>query len=154
VAVLCGLAAFLVVTLWKGPDAYSGFAHRLAVWRIALDHLTPMGWLIGAGPGSWGTTVPLLQLQQQIYPSEVFLQGHNEWLQLLFESGAVAVACLGGWLWAHKRAWTGPYGPSLWAILICSLGMFGFRLAMTGCVALVILGLATSEATNPEEQSV
>jgi len=148
---VAGLLAFVLVTLWKGPDAYSGLAHRLTVWRLALSHLTDVGWLIGAGPGSWATQVPALQQQAQIYPNEVFLQGHNEWLQLLYENGLLAVTCLLGWLWAHRQAWTGPYGGACLSILICSLGMFGFRLAMTGCVALVILGLATSKATNPEE---
>lgn len=90
-------------------------------------------------------TVPLLQIQHGVYASEVFLQGHNEWIQLLYENGLVAVGCLCGWLWAHRPAWTGPYGPALLAILVCSFGMFGFRLAMTACVGVMILALATAE---------
>ena len=75
---VAGLLAFVLVTLWKGPDAYSGLAHRLTVWRLALSHLTEVGWLIGAGPGSWATQVPALQQQAHLYVNEVFLQGHNE----------------------------------------------------------------------------
>lgn len=142
-ALTIGFAA-AVLTL-KGPTPLSGMAHRLEVWQLAVQSLTWKGWLIGVGPGSWAQTVPGLQVALGIYPNEVFLQGHNEWLQFLYEYGLVGVGCLAGWLWAHRRAWTGPSGPSCLAVGICSLGMFPLHLAMTGCVALVILGLATAK---------
>ena len=39
----------------------------------------------------------------------------------------------------------GPYGGSLVAMGVASLTMFGFRLAILGCTALVIIGLATRD---------
>jgi len=144
------LGAVLVMVL-KGSTPLSGFQHRLAVWRLAMDNLNLFGWVIGAGPGNWQLHVPGLQLKQGVYPNEVFLQGHNEWLQLVYENGIIALALLCGWLWSARRALTGPYGGAVLAILVTSVGMFGFRLAMTGCVALVILGLATAD---PREATV
>lgn len=132
-----GLILFL-----KGSTPLSGFQHRLAVWDLALHNLTWKGWLVGAGPGTWATHIPSLQIQQGVYPHEVFLQGHNEWLQLLYEHGLVAMGCLAGWLWGHRQVLTGPYGPSLLAMAFAMSVMFGFRLAMTGCVAVVLIGLA------------
>lgn len=142
-------AAFLGVVgimVLKGQTPLSGFYHRLAVWQLATDNLNPLGWLIGAGPGNWAMHIPALQIQQNIYPNEVFIQGHNEWLQLVYENGLVALALLVGWLWAQRHALAGPYGGSVLAILFTSVGMFGFRLAITGCIALVILGLATADS--------
>lgn len=138
-------ASLVLIAALKGAVPLSGMAHRLAVWKLALDHLTEWQWLVGLGPGSWAETVPFLQRAAQIYPNEVFIQGHNEWIQLVYENGLVAMLCLSGWLWAHKRAWTGLYGPALVSVMVCSFGMFGVRLAITGCVALAILSLALSK---------
>jgi hypothetical protein len=142
-----GIAAVVgvsTVALLKGSAPLSGAYHRLSVWQLALDNLTWRGWLVGAGPGTWAQHVPGLQQMKQLYPNEVFLQGHNEWLQLLYENGLIAVGLLGGWLWSQRAWFTSPYGGAMLAVLVTSLGMFGFRLAMTGCVGIVIIGLATA----------
>jgi hypothetical protein len=136
---------FIEVMVWKGEHAFSGLHHRLAVWQLAWNHLTWPGVLLGAGPGNWMQHIPALQVQANIYPREVFLQGHNEWFQLLYENGVLAVSLVLGWLWSQRKAFTGEYGPALLSVMICSVGMFGLHLAMTGCVALVILGLATRQ---------
>ena len=142
------LAGAGVVMLLKGSTPLSGFHHRLAVWQLAMENLTWKGWAIGAGPGSWSQHVPGLQFQRGIYANEVFLQGHNEWLQLLYENGLMAVGLLVAWIASQRRMLTGPYGGAVLAVIVCSLGMFGFRLAMTGCVALVIIGLASADARS------
>jgi len=141
----------VVVMILKGSTPFSGFQHRLTVWQLAIQNLNPLGWLIGAGPGNWQLQIPSLQVQRGIYPNEVFLQGHNEWLQLLYENGLVSVGLLGAWLWSQRTAWVGPYGGAALAVAVTSFGMFGFRLAITGCVALVILGLATADERSHEE---
>lgn len=133
-----------LVMLLKGNTPLSGLMHRLAVWQLALDNLTWEGWLIGAGPGSWSQHVPGLQFKNSVYANEVFIQGHNEWLQLLYENGLIAVGIVTAWVYSQRAMFTGPYGGAVLAVMLCSLGMFGFRLAMTGCVALVIFGLATA----------
>jgi len=136
------IAGFVVIA--KGSVPLSGFHHRLAVWDLAVSNMTLIGWLIGEGVGSWSQHIPALQQQMGVYPYEVFYRGHNEWLQILYENGIVAVAVLGAWIYAHRRMFSGQYGGAVLATLVCSVGMFGFRLAMTGCIAVVILGLATS----------
>lgn len=139
------LAAFLGVMSLKGPGAFGGWSHRLAVWTLALSQLSPLGAVIGAGPGSWIIDIPAAQQAAGIWPSSVFRQAHNEYLQVWYEGGLVALGLLSGWLWRHRAAFTGPYGGSLVACAVASLGMFPFRLAITGCTALVLMGLATRQ---------
>ena len=55
------------------------------------------------------------------------------------------LALIAAFVYANRKMFAGPYGGSLVAMGVASLTMFGFRLAILGCTALVIIGLATRE---------
>lgn len=141
-----GIGLLLVASIFymKGGRALSGFYHRLAVWLLAWENLSWPGVLLGVGPGSWAELIPKLQIERGVYAHEVFMQAHSEWLQLLFEHGAFAVGLVLGWLWSQRALLQGPFGPAVLSVALCAVAMFPLHLAMTGCVALVILGLSTS----------
>lgn len=121
-------------------------ATRLSAWRIGVaDWLAHANPLVGFGFGEWFIRVPGIQMRD---PGglEVFAQAHNEYLQLLYEGGLLAVALLAAWLISRWRlALAGPVGASLAALAVLSLGFFPFHLATTASVGLVALGLAGAE---------
>lgn len=144
-------AALAALAVWRGPAWPAGLAARLDIWGYALAHMHGWDWMIGHGPGAWSALVPAAQIAAGAAVGETFFHAHNEWVQALFEGGAVALVLLGGWLWRHRAGFAGPYGGAWVALLIGSLGHFGFRMAITGGTALVLIGLGRpqSEGDRP-----
>ena len=111
---------------------------RWAVWMQALTDQTWLTVLIGRGPGAW-------LMQPRMAQGELFLWAHNEFLQLFYEGGLVALVLLAGWLWAHRTPLARlPYGASVVALGGMGLTMFPFHLAITGLLGIVVLGMATA----------
>lgn len=121
----------------------ASWSARSEVWRTALDSLTTSDWLIGHGPGSWITSVQHWTMTRLTSVEGYFWTAHNDVLQHGFEEGLIGMALLAGWLWAHRRIWSGPMRGSLAALGVMSLAFFPFHLVTTGLVALVVLGMAT-----------
>lgn len=136
-----GAAALAILAVWRGEAWLSGAAARVSIWGMMLAQIDGWHWLIGAGPGAWSSQIVPAQVAAGVAAPVLFYQAHNEWLQVLWEAGAVGVALLVGWIWAHRSAFCGRYGGCWVALLIGSFGHFGFRLAVTGATALVLLGL-------------
>lgn len=138
---LAGGAAMVgVLAAWRGDVWLAGAWARTGIWRQAAETISGWGWLIGYGPGSWSVNIPAME-RAAGSTGPVFFHAHNDVLQLLYEGGAVALVLLSGWIWTHRMAFMGRYGGCWVALLVGSLGHFGFRLAVTGATALVLLGL-------------
>lgn len=125
----------------KSHDSYH---ERVFAWTTALrvmDH-NWLAMLFGFGPGGWYRVVPQAQVTAQPGRTEVFYQGHNELLQLGFEGGLVALACLVGWCLWHRRALAG--SGSVWALGLLCLGTFPFHIAPTALTAVAVVALTVA----------
>lgn len=139
------------------PAEYTqgSFSMRIRMWqataRMILAH--PLG---GVGAGAWEVEVPLFQ--QAGAPLETDYYAHNEFLQLLAEYGGVGWVFLLGLLlylalagWRTVQASTAAaraHAPlramalaSLLAMLVVSSAGFPWRLASTGAMLALSLGL-------------
>ena len=81
-----------------------------------------------------------------------YYHAHNEYLQLAYEGGAVALALLAAWLWTHRRAFRGAHGPSLVALGLVAVAWFPFHVAAMAGPLLVLLGLATAPVILTDEE--
>lgn len=140
-----GIVAAVAVMLWRGKTWPTGILERFEVWAFVAKTMPWWQWLIGAGPGSWSDIVPFWQLTANQTKHAIFLQGHNEPFQIIFETGVIGLGLIAAFVYANRKMFAGPYGGALVAMGVASLTMFGFRLAILGCTALVILGLATRD---------
>lgn len=137
-----GAAAVALLAVWRGDVWLDGAWARTGIWRTAVDSISGWAWMIGSGPGSWSVNIPAIERASGGVPAApVFFHAHNDVLQLFYEGGAVALVLACGWLWAHRAVFLGRYGGCWVALLVGSFGHFGFRLAVTGTTALVLLGL-------------
>ncbi len=133
----------LAATAWLFALKSHDSAHeRVFAWTTALREMD-RSWpalLFGFGPGGWYRVVPAAQLAAQPGRTEVFYQAHNEYLQLFFEGGLVAMACLVGFAWRHRRALM-VSGSAVALGVICA-GTFPLHVAPTAATALLVLILA------------
>lgn len=138
----CAGAALLAL---RGLTTIPGGA-RLDIWRLGLTEWpTSAGAvLFGHGPGAWFMEIPTLQRLRNVWIDEWFAQAHNEVVQLVYEHGLAGLVCLAGFLWWHRAAVRGAYAGAVVALAVECLGMFPFRLATLGALAIVVLGLATA----------
>ncbi|MFH2071928.1 MAG: hypothetical protein ABIJ75_03645 [Actinomycetota bacterium] len=131
------------VIWWRG-GSLSSLLHRLAIVRFGAEYLWqhPGALLWGFGPGAWERLAPITVVTRQ--KGEMWLQAHNEFLQLGFDGGVIALLLLAGWLWSHRDAWRlAERRTILVAILIESCGFFPFQVAVTAILCLALLGQAT-----------
>lgn len=139
-----GLAGLAALALWCYPHVWESLRVRLVIWERALlyTHWAPA--LLGYGPGAW-------LMHPRVFEGELFLQAHNEYLQVLFEFGLVGVAMVAGWCWYHQAALRRSFfAGSVVSLALMCLTMFPFHLAITGLQAALILGLATTEGVADE----
>lgn len=116
------------------------FEVRGRVWWAALQDQTLWTLLVGHGLGGWISRFPLIQPWQGV--GEYFLQAHNEYLQWYYELGVVGLGLLAGWLWSHRRWFTGRYQGAVVSTAMVSFTMFPFHLAAVGAAGVLVLGLA------------
>jgi hypothetical protein len=152
-AVLCGGLTVLAVTFMRHGWNMDSVAHRMWVTGIALKDLAAVWWapLVGYGPAAWLNRVLFLQRDSSAMFSEIFGQAHNEYLQLAYEGGLVALALVGMWAWAHRAAFRAH--PGVAAIAITALGMFTFQVAATAVAAMTVFGLASAERGGQEHET-
>lgn len=119
---------------------------RWLIQRVTLQAVG-MAPVFGFGPGAWASIGPVLQSSPSIAHrfTEVFGEAHNDALQLLFEGGLVAVFLVGGCVWSHRRIWRSPYGGSLAALALETVGSFPFHVPTLSALAFLLLGLALAE---------
>ena len=131
---VCGLAITGIIL--TRPSFPSSLISRIDVWSNALGLMTPLQWFVGVGPGSW-----IYHSQLHQWQGVSFVHAHNEFFQLFYEAGVVGLSFAFGWLWYHRKCFTGQLGGSLASILVCSLGLFVFHLGVLSLM--ILIGLAT-----------
>ena len=92
--------------------------------------------IAGRGFGAW-----LQRMVGVTYHGEGYLALYNDYLQLLYESGLVGLAFLGGFFVTHWRWFQRE--PALIAVAILAAVWFPFHLASVAVVALAIIGRAS-----------
>lgn len=82
-SVLVGLGMY-----FNGTYDFADGNGRVPEWRLAMqyfhDKVDP---LVGAGPGTFYMHGPVMQMQANQLSGGYFIWLHNEWLQILFETG-------------------------------------------------------------------
>lgn len=143
------VALILAVSAWVYRDHLAhGFvpttvSGKLGIWWFGFRdwwQTNPI-W----GPGPWAQRIPALQLERHYQPTgEVFLEAHNEYLQWLYETGAVGTSLLAGWTWAHRAIFRHPVvGGSLVAVAVAAGGFFITHVVSTALLVIILVGLAT-----------
>jgi hypothetical protein len=99
-----GLAVFLVLN----PNLFAGGSGRFVMYGHAMRFLLGQGpahWLFGMGNGSFLLLGPEIQRAAGLgAPGQWFLWLHSDWLQLVFEMGAVGLAVYLWLAWDAVRA--------------------------------------------------
>jgi hypothetical protein len=147
--------ALVALALVKQGHTLLSASTRVQIWKLGLwdwaltterpwlAHMTDV--VAGKGPGAWYQRMPSLQRRFWVSGHEWFVQAHNEVVQLVYEWGLFGLACLVGWLVAHRARWRMPEGAAVAALGVVALGMFPWHLAVLAVPALVVLACATPE---------
>lgn len=135
---LGGLLPLVSGVLWFDAP-WASWITRWEVWRQAFAGQSLWAWLLGHGPGSWIAT-------PHIVWGEIFLQAHNEYIQVVYETGLLGLVLIVGWAWTNwARLRQVPACGSVAAMALIAVGLFPLHLAVTGMFSVVLLGLATAE---------
>ena len=138
----------------KTVYAEGSFSYRSMMWKGTARMLMGEPWL-GVGAGAWEVYIPLFQGPSADEEPDYY--AHNEYLQLLAEyglpvGGGVLAVLLAYLLVAARNTWRLPLSTpdaplraialtSLLALLVVSLAGFPWRLAGTGALLAICLGL-------------
>lgn len=143
-----GAAVMVAGLFWtKSHDSYH---ERIFAWATALREMDH-NWaalLLGFGPGSWYRIVPVAQIAAQPSRTEVFYQGHNEFMQFFFEGGLIAVAMLVAWTWEHREQ-LAPAGGVVACAVLC-IATFPFHVAPAAATAIAVIALALAGVSGRE----
>ncbi len=173
VAVTAAVAGVLIARRNIWIAAVSAPVAALAIWYrgLSTDSLSTRLWaqgfllhdwiagapMFGWGLGAWYERGYPLQLHAKCpppnphavttcsAPTELFDVAHNEYAQLAYTGGFVALIILIGWLWTHRAMLATPYAGAMAALLILCTAFFPFRQPVVAAASVVILGLATGE---------
>lgn len=155
--------SFSRVTSMAQKEEYTerSFSIRLVMWKATARMIAARPFS-GVGAGAWEVDVPLYQREGAQLETDYYV--HNEILQLLAEYGVVGwVFLLGLLAYLSRAAWTtwrdptpqaraeAPYRTaalaSLFGLLVVSNAGFPWRMACTGAIFALCLGLlAASDA--------
>lgn len=121
------LAGVLVLSyaLWtQGLSGLTKATSRHDIWTLAWAMLQGRP-AIGFGPGTWEVLIPHAQVAQGVWPKNLFTTAHNQYLQTLFEFGAIGLVFLiAVYARALDRLWR--RGPT-WALYgWCALAIVGY----------------------------
>ncbi|HJR01780.1 MAG TPA: hypothetical protein VKA83_09120 [Methylomirabilota bacterium] len=125
---------------WWADKTWDSLWSRLEVWRQGLRVWWDHGIVFGLGPGSWAWYLP------QFDTREHFAQAHQEYLQLLFEGGAVGLGFVVWWVWIHRARLVGH--PGAWALAVLCAGTFPFHVAIVAATAVIVLALPATHAQD------
>lgn len=146
-AALCAIVSAVYVIWYDAPTG--DFHLRLQVWDRAIKlwlHSPAILW--GFGWSAW-PRFKLATLKLNGEPN-VWLEAHNEYVQLAFEGGLIALLLLGGWIrWAAARWWRwGTRNEAVALLGACLVGLalnctlqFPFHLARHAMTAVILIGL-------------
>jgi len=138
--VLLAAVAALGVAVWsvRGMPRDS-LGQRWAIWRVAAWWWWTRGWsarAFGLGYDSFSRASAWWHMQQ-VTP-QIFKQAHNDWLQHVFEYGALGALAVGLWLGrlGAGMAWGDPWSGVLVAGALCALVQFPCRVPAAGLTLL------------------
>jgi len=136
--VCLGLVGAAVIG-FSGHRAWPMWHERLEAWTLIWPDLKASP-LLGLGPGSWGTTVPLRQWTSSV--AEKWPHAHSDLVEWGVEMGLVGILLLLGWITcATPRLWHSPVRGSLIALTVLSLGFHPLHTASLAPWALLLLGV-------------
>lgn len=142
VFVTTGAALFIVIFFWnKSRDS---FYSRFRIWGEALANFDSSWFtmLFGNGLGSWY----LQKFVDAKDPEQVFFQAHNEYLQLLYETGFIGILFLVWWIYHWRKSLN--HGCII-AIAISAIGIYNFHIPYLAITAILIIAIAhRSEVTK------
>lgn len=138
------IVTLLATILYRQHFNLNTLASRLEAWRLGLT--TQTNYLFGQGFGAWYVDIPAAQAKTgYVGVIELFLQAHNEFIQLFYEGGLIALVLVGGFLWSHRAMFMTSFGGSLVSILITSCLLFPFHITSLAVVIVAIIGMALRE---------
>lgn len=140
---IVGASMALSAFMFLRPAWVASMHARITIWVLSLDAMHWWTWLVGNGPGSWADLIPRLQLVNHVMPTQLFAAAHNDWYQLLFETGLVSFLIIGLWVWSHRARFDARFSGGVAALSIMSLGWFPFHIANVALPALTVIGCAT-----------
>jgi len=118
---------------------------RLATWNLAWPTFWEHPW-VGLGPGGWGTSLPIQQLQGS--GLEIWIHAHSEPIEWVCETGLVGLLLLAGWLWAcWPRFWASDMRGSLVALGVIAAWLHVFHYAALTPWFVLVVGLGLRKET-------
>ena len=130
--------------LFLAPKALTSTRGRLDVWGAGLADMNSGAWLVGYGPGGWGTRM----WRYEGVIGEVFTAAHHEPLQWLYETGLVGCLVLVAWMRQSvsilRRAeprWRAAFA----SVAVLSCGFQVFHWPTVAPVMVLVLGGALHE---------
>jgi hypothetical protein len=127
------VVAALIVAVALIDKTTDSIAARLTVWGQGLGAWWQHGVIFGRGSGMWAWDA------RQLEVPEYFGQAHNDWLQLLYETGLVGLGLIVAWIVQHRHALLG--NPAAWAVAILAVGFFPFHVAQVAAPAIVAIAV-------------
>lgn len=112
---------------------------RIWVWKIGLEKFT-QHWVLGSGIGHWK-----IIFKNPMVTGTRWMTAHNEFVQGLFEMGAVFGACITGYYIRLVRNYTKAMVIPATAIIIISVNAFGnfcFHIAPLAMMSLTWIAIA------------
>ena len=86
-----GVLIFFGGFLWIGPH-FLGHGGRIELWQAAYNYfIENVNIFWGAGLGTFELFGPHIQIQNDLPRPGYFIWMHNDWLQILFECGAIGL---------------------------------------------------------------
>lgn len=119
-------------------DWITPLGDRIIAWHGATRYLRKFKWIFGQGPGAYYWLGHNIQGGDKM--SGVYVQAHNEYLQLVFDYGVLGLICLAGFLFSRRWSFDIQTG-AIVSLAIVSLFGFPFRTALTATPTIMILSL-------------
>lgn len=137
--VIPGLICVAVAAAFLSPHLLSD-SERFLNWKLYIAYWWENAKFFGFGPGSFAPIGPYLQVLNG-EKNQALLWAHNEYIQVLFEFGALGFVLFAGCFVRVIRAARPVYQSLLFGSLACALTNYPFRLALF----MVVIVLAISE---------
>lgn len=145
IPVQIGAAVLALLLLHRGFDSLKLRAQT--VYAGALD-LIGSASLFGFGLRGWRERMPASVVKDGTYPT-AWYTAHNDPFQWTYDTGALGLVLLVGFVWSTRRAVLSPsYGAAYAALMIVSLLGSPFHAVTPGLAGALILGLVSTTTTQ------
>jgi len=154
-----GVVVALSAVWWMFLDA-PGIEHRFFVWKKTLVALK-QHWIMGSGIGHWKTVFTIMpngMFRVMEIDGKAWMTTHNDFLQVLFETGIGSVIIfLGYYIDVARKATKGMVLPLTALVIISAYSgcSFPMHIAPTATIAvtwLAVLQIVTDEVGNGQKK--